>query len=160
MKLKLQFWKTNKVLAVTVLEQDGLPKNKNGEIISTYSADNLYLSYKSLIIGTSPNTIGKISSTLTDDPENFIDRIVNAITDELFLPVQQELKEGDIVTINGSTTYVLAKIFPENYSPRYVLTANNKVYLIDTVEPVYPILQRCKLTKDITDTTETYTWEM
>lgn len=158
MKLKLQFWKTNKVLAVTVLEQEGLPKNKNGEIISTYSADNLYLSYKSLIIGTSPNTIGKISSTLTDDPQNFIDRIVNAIENEIFSPGQQELKEGDIVTVDGSTTYTLAKIFPENYSYSYVLTTDtNHVCLSNKV---FPAIQKCKFTQDITDTIETYTWEM
>ena len=32
----------------------------------------------------------------------------------------------------------------------------NKVYLSDTVEPVYQMKYKCKLTKDITDTTETY----
>lgn len=158
MKLKLQFWKTKKALGITVLETEGLPI-KNGKYVNTSYINHVYLADQKLELGISPGIVGSVDYIHTEYAKERINDIVNAITNELFSSVQREVKEGDTVTAGGTTTYIVTKIFPEWYSPRYVLTIPeiNKVYLADTI---YPVLQRCKFTKDITDTIETYTWEI
>lgn len=167
MKLKLQFWKTSKVLAVTILEHEGLPITKNDSNIWIDNGNTIRLYSDTLMIGNCSDTVGCVAYTYTENAREYIDNIVNAITNELFVSKKQKIKVGDIVKVgdHGTTQYRVLHVLPENCYYRYVIANENNVrndlkLITCIVENIIPVTGQVKFSKEITNALETYTWEM
>lgn len=85
-KLKIQFWKADKALAMQVLEQEGLPKEKReGEIRISWAPelhdDNVFLRGD---CSSKNSNIGWITFSTQYDLNAYLHWVVNTITDELF----------------------------------------------------------------------------
>ena len=84
-KLKIKFWKAEKALVMQILEQEGLPEYKVGgfvrivDIPAMYK-DNIYLRGK--YCGNS--SMGCFFAETNQDRDEYLDKITQAITDELF----------------------------------------------------------------------------
>ena len=168
MKLKLKFWKTKKAVAVTILEQKGLPtfKDNDNDIIIIRDISNISARTDKLIIGSYFNKIkGRMDYVDVDNVRKYIDMIIKAVTEELFVPEQQKVKVGDIVILNDNNIicYKVLDILPEEYHNRYIIATDCNaigkpvVYAHQTVTPVN---KRFTFTKEITEDLETYTWEI
>lgn len=166
MKLKLQFYKTDKAVAVSVLECEEVPINRNCEnAIRVSSCGSTQLLDNSEMVLNNRET-GMIDSLEVDNPREYIDKLVNNITRELFAPKKREVKVGDIVTLysDKNTYYEVLNILPKKYYNRYIIATTNYsdydkpvVFAQPTVTPVNKIFT---IMKDITDNVETYIWEM
>ena len=163
MKLKLQFWKTNKAVAVSVLECEGIPATTDDGAIEVcfYHATELFSDGEMIL---NNHETGKISTIEVDNPEEYVDKLVNNITRELFVPKQQEVKVGDIVKLGDSSIicYEVLHILPEEYHNRYIIATDcNKTGLpvVYAHQTVIPVNKRFTVAKEFTGNVETYTWE-
>ena len=171
MKLKLQFYKTNKAVAVSVLECEGIPATKdcgNAILVSSYGSTHL-LDNSEMILND--HETGKIDSLEVDNPEEYIFNLAKNITRELFASRKREVKVGDVVEIDDDgVEYTVIHILPEEYYNRYIVTSNRfdkgvrpfdkpKVYALPSIPLVN---EKFTIMKDITDTDNviTYTWEI
>ena len=98
-KLKIKFWKSEKALAMQILEQEGLPKRKEKGTVHIINCPAL-----------KANTISLRGNQHLDDfnlncwyfennseRDEYLDKMVNAITDELFiLDDRGDVKVGEI----------------------------------------------------------------
>lgn len=125
-KLKIQFWKAEKALAMQILEQEGLPKEKEkGYIRIVLQPDilteTLYLrgeehEYNLCILSIDFNT--------NAERDAYLQKAVNAITDELFT-VGGELKIGEMCEVSDTEFDIWEKrkllaILPEQYNRRFI----------------------------------------
>lgn len=99
-KLKIQFWKAEKALAMQILEQEGLPKEKEkGHIRIVLQPDllteTLYLRGKEHEYNLCILSIDFNSNSARDA---YLQKAVNAITDELFTG-EGELKVGEMCEV-------------------------------------------------------------
>lgn len=162
MKLKLQFWKTPRRLLCCLLDHDNLPDIHTGSIHITHEHCDIQLYHDEICFGVKCN-LDRIDDILCDacDQRSQIDFYVKTITKELFT---QEVKVGDIVTIEGECDkYKVLHILPEKYSNRYILTQGVNFHgsvLWIYADKVIPTKPQLKFTKEITDSMETYTWEI
>ena len=125
-KLKIQFWKAEKALAMQILEQEGLPKEKKeGEIRISRAPelrdDNVFLrgDYSS-----ENSNIAWITFNTQYDLNAYLHWAVNAITDELFTG-KGELKVGAMCEVRDAKSTCwnrrrLIAILPEKYFFRYL----------------------------------------
>lgn len=120
-RLKIQFWKAEKALAMQILERKGLPKRKaEGDVrIWDYSA----LFKEAIFLG---GIDGHISHDIFDsnaERDEYLQKAVNAITDELFTG-GEELKIGDICEVSEDKeswyTRRLLAILPEDYDKPFI----------------------------------------
>lgn len=166
MKLKLQFWRSDKVVAVSVLECEGVPvttDRENAIEVCSYHITKLFVDSEMIL---NNHETGKISTIEVDNPREYIDKLVNNVTRELFTPEKREVKVGDTVTLYGdnNTYYKVLDILPEKYYNRYIIATTDYseydkpvVYAQPTVTPVD---KKLTFTKEFIDNLETYTWEM
>lgn len=165
-KLKIQFWKAEKALAMQVLEQEGLPKEKEKGYIRIVLqpellAETLYLRGKEHEYNL---CILSIDFNNNSDRDAYLEKAVNAITDELFTG-EGELKIGEMCEVKDYKDgqwkkRKLLAILPKEYKNPFV--AESEVGKND-----YCILWNCArpITKRIKPTVEkcgnvvTYTWE-
>lgn len=165
MKLKLQFWKTPRKLLCCLLDHDNLPSISTGPIQITHNYSEIELYCNKICFGVK-HKFERIDEICCDtcNHRSQIDFYVNTITKELFTPKKQEIKVGDIVTIKGECDkYKVLHILPEKYSNRYILTQGvnfNGSVLWVYADEVIPITPQLKFTKEVTDSIETYTWEI
>ncbi len=166
-KLKIQFWKAEKALAMQILEQEGLPKEKaNGEVrilgAPQLCDDRIFLR------GTAKWDDLKIAHTHIEfntqyDLNAYLHWAVNAITDELFtnkgkLKVGEmcEVRSGDYVCWHKSE---LIAILPKKYTFRYFTkcTYDDKEFLCWRY--ARPIAKRTEPKIEECGQLITYTWE-
>lgn len=164
-KLKIKFWKAEKALAMQILEQEGLPKQKyNGDVFiincpeidknevhlrGAYSQADLYIS--------------SLCFCSIQERDEYLKKITQAITDELFTG-KGDLKVGEMCEVKISdgcdwATRKLLAILPEEQSYRYIC---NHSSIKDT-------FTMCKYARPLAKLTEpkveecgeiiTYTWE-
>lgn len=122
-KLKIQFWKAEKALAMQILEQEGLPNRKEeGDVrIWDYSA----LFKEAIFLG---GIDGHISHDIFDsnaERDEYLRKAVNAITDELFTG-KGELKIGEMCEVKDYDDKrweerKLIAILPEQYRGRFIV---------------------------------------
>ena len=170
MKLKLQFWRTDKAVAVTVLECEGIPitKDREGAIeVCSYHITKLFDDGEMIL---NNHETGMIDVIDVDNPREYIDKLVKNIAKEIFNLKNQKVEVGDIVTVDDDNVeYTVISILPEKYYNRYIVTTSNckgfirrpssdkqKVYAIPNVIPIKKALAM----KDVTGNVETYTWEI
>ena len=165
MKLKLQFYKTDKAVAVSVLECEGVPLTDDVDAIEVCPYARTQLFDDSEMVLNNHET-GKISTIEVDNPEEYVDKLVNNITRELFASRKRKVKVGDIVTLysDKNTYYKVLDILPEKYYNRYIIATTDysdydKPFVFAL--PAVTLANKTPLfIKETTENVETYTWEM
>lgn len=164
-KLKIQFWKAEKALAMQILEQKGLPQIKSNGNVNILARPRLgkdkidlrgdekysYLCIESMCF--SSNT----------ERDAYLEKIINAITDELFTE-GGELKVGEMCEVWDPDSKKwqnrrLLAILPENYEERFIVAnlcyPNRYVPFSDA----RPIVKRTEPKIEECGQLVTYTWE-
>ena len=126
-KLKIQFWRADKALAMQILEQEGLPKEKGDGFVRIDDSPRLipemgvwlrgYLNYKNL-------KLIPIYFVTNAERDDFLKKAVNAITDELFAG-EGELKIGEMCEVldyedKQWKKRKLLAILPKQYNRRFI----------------------------------------
>ena len=168
MKLKLQFYKTDKAVAVSVLECEGIPATTDERTIEVCSYHITKLFDDGMILNN--HETGKISTIEVDNPDEYIFNLAKNITRELFASRKREAKVGDVVDIDSDgVEYTVLHVLPEEYYNRYIVTSNRfdggvrpfdnkpKVYAMPNIPLVN---EKYTIMKDVTDNVITYTWEI
>lgn len=163
-KLKIQFWKAERALAMQILEQEGLPKRKDeGDVrIWNYSA----LFRQALVLYGKEEfdlNISHIEFATNTERDEYLQKSVNAITDELFAG-GGELKIGEMCEVwdlefKKWEKRKLLAILPENYEERFIVS---NLYYPNRYVPfsdARPITKRIEPTIEECGNVVTYTWE-
>lgn len=162
-KLKIQFWKAEKALAMQILEQEGLPKEKWDGFIRINDSPAL-ISEKSVWLrghlGYADFRLGSIYFVTNSDRDAYLQRAVNAITDELFTG-NGELKVGEMCEVsddkeNWGIRKLLA-ILLKDYESRFIAGDDFGIWY----SWIYarPIVKRTEPTVEKCGQLITYTWE-
>ena len=158
-KLKIQFWKAEKALAMQILEQEGsfcgsehvymgLPELCCDRIYLCDEAErgNLDVSARSFVANAERNA--------------YLRKAVNAITDELFTS-EGELKAGEMCEVSDSRySWVkrrLLAILPEHYVVRFITENDSESW--SSWFYARPITKRTEPTVEECGNVITYTWE-
>lgn len=163
-KLKIQFWKAEKALAMQILDQGGLPKRKNEGNVRVW--DYLALFKEAIVLGGINEFdlhIPHIVFDTNSKRDAYLKKAVNAITDELFTG-GGELKIGEMCEVrNGESEKwrksKLITILPEKYDERFIVEVEDHptehyswTYARPIVKRIEPKIEEC-------GQLVTYTWE-
>ena len=162
-KLKIQFWKAEKALAMQILEQEGLPKEKGDGYVRINDSpalisDNVvwlrgYLHYANL-------KLTPIHFETNAERDEYLQKVVNSITDELFTG-EDELKIGEMCEVSDDGVswhkYRLLAILPDRYEMRFII--ENGTLSWCTCTYARPIAKQTKPLIDEWENVVTYTWE-
>ena len=161
-RLKIQFWKAEKALAMQILEQEGLPKEKEGfvHIIDSSALDfELGVWLRGYRHGADFD-LETISLNSNAERDAYLNKVVNAITDELFAG-EGELKVGEMCEVRGCrdswTKRRLLAILPESFEVRFI--ADNDSVTWSSWRYARPIAKRIEPTIEECGNVVTYTWE-
>lgn len=165
-KLRIQFWKAERALTMQILEQEGLPEEKEDGFVRIDDSPRLipemgvwlrgYLNYKNL-------KLIPIYFVTNAEREDFLKKVVNAITDELFTG-KGELKVGEMCEVWHPADLEwqerkLLAILPENYEERFIVA---NLYYPNRYVPfsdARPLAKRIEPTIEECGQLVTYTWE-
>ena len=163
-KLKIQFWKAEKALAMQILEQEGLPSRKDDGFIHINNFPWIYRDVIDLrgYDSRSDLEIPRVHFDTNAERDEYLQKVVNAITDELFTG-KGELKIGEMCEVRDYDNESWRKrklitILPEQQSYRFV---------VDSLEPhryigyeyARPLTKRTEPTVEECGQLVTYTWE-
>lgn len=166
-KLKIQFWRAERRLAMQVLEQEGLPQQKaNGEVrilgAPQLCDDRIFLR------GTAKWDDLKIAHTHIEfntqyDLNAYLHWAVNAITAELFTG-EGELKIGEICEVRDDEDDnweegKLITILPEQYKERFIVEMEDYPTEHSSWNYARPITKRTEPTVEECGQLITYIWE-
>lgn len=164
-KLKIKFWKPEKALAMQVVEQEDLLKLKEEGKVRIMGHPDLssgcvYLrgEESSLDFEVIPKAFK--SNQVRDE---YISRITNAITDELFTGTG-ELKVGELCEVRvdeycGWNNCKLLAILPDNYRSRFITQCDEDENNWFGYEYAQPINKRIEPKVETNGEVITYTWE-
>lgn len=164
-KLKIQFWKAEKALAMQILEQEGLPERKVNDFIKIISMPCMFRDELCLrgydtqedffmdVIYFSSNT----------ERDAYLDKVINAITDELFTG-KGELKIGEMCEVRDARSDIWKKrkllaILPEQYKLRFIAEMEDYPTRHGSWIHARPITKRTEPTIEECGQLVTYTWE-
>jgi hypothetical protein len=160
-KLKIQFWKAEKALAMQILEQEGLPKRKNEGNVRVW--DYIALFKEAIVLGGINEFDLHIPHIIFDtnaERDEYLRKAVNAITDELFTG-KGELKIGEMCEVsddkeNWSSRKLLA-VLPKDYESRFIAGDDfgiwySWIYARPITRCIEPKIEEC-------EQLVTYTWE-
>lgn len=161
-KLKIQFWKAERTLAMQIMEQEGLPKEKEEGLIKIYEYPFLHM--KAIALRGSMSSLdwtipyGKFNSNTERD--DYLQKIVNAITGELFSG-EGELKVGEMCEVCDDPNYWtknrLLATLPKDYENRFI-TGNDSGRWFSW-KYARPIAKRTEPKIEECGQVVTYTWE-
>lgn len=124
--LKIQFWKAEKALAMQILEQEGLPKQKYKGFVKTehspsLDSEEMWLRGSETIYDS---YIDSIHFETNSERDAYLDKAINAITDELFTG-EGELKIGEMCEVRDVEDEQwkekkLIAILPAQYEGRFI----------------------------------------
>lgn len=164
-KLKIQFWKAEKALAMQVLEQEGLPKKKKeGNIlilgIPEFRDDNVFLRGDESIYNWE---VARTRFDSNSERDAYLEKIVNAITDELFTD-EGELKVGEMCEVrhteyNNWDERKLIAVLPDQYNNRFIVESIYDSTLYLCLNHARPIAKRTEPIVEECGQVVTYTWE-
>lgn len=165
-KLKIQFWKAEKALAMQILEQEGLPKYKEDGFVNII--DSPWIGKKKLFLRGDDSIynwkVSRIEFDINTERDTYLDKVVNAITDELFTG-KGELRVGEMCEVRDIEDEdwrkrKLVAILPKEYKNSFVTEsetcANNYCVLWNYARP---ITKRTEPTVEECGQLITYTWE-
>lgn len=126
-KLKIQFWKADKGLVMQILEQEGLPKEKGDGYVRIYDSPALIFKRGVWLRGRlryADFKLGSIYFVTNVARDAYLEKIVNAITDELFTG-KGELKIGEMCEVRNSESgewdkRKLIAVLPAPYEKRFI----------------------------------------
>lgn len=161
-KLKIRFTKFKNALAMQILEQEGLPKEKGDGFIKIIDSPALdfvmgvwlrgYHSSSTLSI----ETIYLNSNTARDE---YLRKAVDAITDELFTG-EGELKVGEMCEVSDCKDFWVKRrllaILPERYEVRFITENDSGSW--SSLFYARPIVKRQNNCRGVR-TTHHHTWE-
>lgn len=164
-KLKIQFWKAECALAMQILEQEGLPERKDEGNVQIISNPYLYPTgiYLRGEEHKSKLDVALRKFVLNSERDIYLNKIVNAITEELFTGTDA-LKVGEICEVSNGPSgpwhkRKLIAILPSNYYDRFIAQSDcneNDWYRYKYARPIYkrvePKIEECG---DVI----TYTWD-
>lgn len=164
-KLKIQFWKAEKVLCMQILKQEGLPQIKSNGNVNILARPRLgkdkidlrgdekysYLCIESMCF--SSNT----------ERDAYLNWAIKAITDELFTG-KGELKIGEMCEVRDDETASwverkLLAILPKNYDYRFITEWKDYPTKHKGWDCARPITKRIEPTVEECGNVVTYTWE-
>ena len=164
-KLKIQFWRAEKALAMQILEQEGLPKEKTDGKIRIFCSpklrdDNVFLRGGSNLENLN---IAWITFNTDSERDEYLQKAVNAITDELFT-VGGELKVGEMCEVRDEEDKhwkkrKLLAILPAQYNKRFIAEVEDYPTKHYPWEYARPITKRTVPTVEECGNVITYTWE-
>lgn len=164
-KLKIQFWKAEKALAMQILEQEGLPscKEDGGALIWEQPA---LCKYSIDLRGSAKWAnlrISHIEFGTNAERDEYLQKVVNAITDELFTG-EGELKIGEMCEVRDDEDEQwkekkLIAILPEQYDNRFIVENIYDSTLYICLNHARPIAKRTEPTVEKCGQLITYTWE-
>lgn len=163
-KLKIQFWKAEKALAMQILEQEGLPKCKGDGFVQIYQSIDLK-DWRLNLRGIDTYFdlyIAQKYFRSNSDRDAYLQKAVNAITEELFTG-EGELKVGEMCEVwdmefKKWEERKLLAILPENYEERFIVANSyypNRYVPFSDARPIgriEPTVEEC-------GQLVTYTWE-
>lgn len=165
-KLKIQFWRAKLALAMQILEQEGLPKEKGDGFVKIIDSPALdfvmgvwlrgYHSSSTLSV----ETILLNSNTARDE---YLQKVVTAITDELFAE-GGELKVGEMCEVRDDEDdnwerRKLIAILPEQYDERFIVEMEDYPTEHYSWSCARPLAKRTEPTIEECGQLVTYTWE-
>lgn len=163
-KLKIQFWKAERALAMQILEQEGLPKHKYKGFVKTERSPSL--DSKEMWLRGSETTydsyIDSIRFETNTERDEYLQKAVNSITDELFVE-GGELKIGEMCEVRDDEDddwekRKLLAILPEKYDKRFIVEKEEYPYEHSSWDCARPILKRTVPTIEECGNVITYTW--
>lgn len=165
-KLKIQFWRAKLALAMQILEQEGLPQQKENGEVRILGAPQL-CDDRIFLRGTAKWDDLKIAHTHIEfntqyDLNAYLHWAVNAITAELFTG-EGELKVGEMCEVRDAEFDIWEKrkllaILPEQYNRRFIAETEgypDEYSSWDCARPIgrtEPKIEEC-------GNVVTYTWE-
>ena len=166
-KLKIKFWKAEKALVMQILEQEGLPEEKSEGFVhialtpSMYK-DKIYLRGKC----TGDVAIGCIFTETNSDRDAYLDKIVKAITDELFTG-KGELEVDKMCEVSKNPEYGWHKaMYAGTLDEKFKFVRNHLTYfnsehkdLLCRWEYARPLPKRTESKVEECGEITTYTWE-
>ena len=161
--LKIHFWKAEKALAMQIFEQEGSSKCKEeGEAIvkpalSKYDID------LSVLAKWDDLHISYVRFDTNAERDEYLQKIVSAITDELFTG-EGELKGGEICEVWNSVTSVWVKrkllaILPSQYEKRFITEIKDLPTKHTSWSHARPIVRSIEPKVEECGQLVTYTWE-
>lgn len=164
-KLKIQFWKAERTLAMQILEQEGLPKCKGDGFVQIYQTIDLK-GWRVNLRGIDTNFdlyIAQKYFRTNAERDAYLQKVVNAITDELFtgegeLKIGEMCEVSDIESGNWEKRKLIA-ILPEKYYERFIAEAEDYSTMHSSWNCARPIAKRTEPTVEKCGQLVTYTWE-
>ena len=163
-KLKIQFWKAEKTLAMQILEQKGLPERKDEGDVRLWGYSALFKAAIALggIDGFDLNIAHNEFDT-NAERDAYLQKAVNAITDELFTD-GRELKVGEMCEVKDYDDKrweerKLIAILPEQYNGRFIVEVKDYPTMHASWDCARPIAKRTEPTIEECGQLITYTWE-
>ena len=162
-KLTIQFWKAEKALAMQILEQEGLPKEKGGWFVHIVDSPALDFELGVWLRGYQHGAdfdLETISLNSNAERDAYLNKVVNAITDELFTG-EGELEVGEMCEVSDCGDFwekrrILA-ILPEHYEVRFITENGSGSW--STWLHARPIAKRTEPKIEECGNVVTYTWE-
>lgn len=161
-KLKIQFWKAEKALAMQILEQEGSFRDSEHVYMGLpeLCCDRIYLCDEA---ERGNLDVSARSFATNAKRDAYLQKVVNAITDELFTG-KGELKIGEMCEVwdlehKEWMERKLLAILPENYEERFIVS---NFYYPNRYVPfsvARPIAKRTEPTVEECGNVITYTWE-
>ena len=163
-KLKIKFWKAEKALAMQILEQEGLPKEKGSGIVKITNFPAFYESAINLR-GEDDRfyfNLDDIYFNSNSDRDTYLKKITQSITTELFTS-NGELKVGEVCEVSNDNetwkVYPLITILREGLLRRYIVNVGYNVKAWDCFEHARPLAKRTEPKVETNGEIVTCTWE-
>lgn len=160
-RLKIQFWKAEKALAMQILEQKGLPERKDEGDVHIWGYSALFKA--AIVLGGIDGFDLNIAHNEFDtnaERDAYLQKAVNAITDELFTD-GRELKVGEMCEVSDDgkswINRKLLAILPKDYYSRFI--AGDDYGIWNPWNHARPIKNRTEPTIEECGQLITYTWE-
>lgn len=164
-KLKIQFWKAEKALCMQILKQEGLPSCKQHGFVHIDDFPLIYRDGIDLRGDDSQNDLEVSREQFDTNAERdaYLEKIVSAITDELFIG-KGELKIGEMCEVrNGENEnwreVILIAILPEEYDERFIAEWEDYPIKHSSWNYARPLTKRTEPIVEECGQLVTYTWE-
>lgn len=161
-KLKIQFWKAERALAMQILEQEGSFRDSEHVYMGLpeLCCDRIYLCDEEERDNLDVSARSFVTNAERDD---YLQKAVNAITDELFTG-EGELKIGEMCEVRDDEDddwkrRKLLAILPEKYDERFIVEKEEYPYEHSSWRYARPITKRTEPTVEGGGQLITYTWE-
>ena len=164
-KLKIQFWRAELALAMQILEQEGLPKCKGDGFVQIYQSIDLK-DWRLNLRGIDTYFdlyIAQKYFRSNSDRDAYLQKAVNAITDELFAG-EGELKIGEMCEVRDVEDEQwkkrkLVAILSEQYKSRFIAEWEDCPTKHSSWDCARPLIKRTEPTIEECGQLITYTWE-